>query len=46
MKAHAAADELKDAKKALSIIRCEKSEEYSFHLPIENSERTLYVFIK
>jgi len=46
MKAASASDELKDAKKALNILGSEKSAEYSFLLPIENSERTLYVFSK
>ena len=46
MKAASASDELKDAKKALTVLGSEKSAEYSFLLPIENSERTLYVFSK
>ncbi|TQR11514.1 16S rRNA (guanine(527)-N(7))-methyltransferase RsmG [Psychrobacillus soli] len=46
MKAASASDELKDAKKALNVLGSEKSAEYSFLLPIENSERTLYVFSK
>ncbi|WP_313892705.1 16S rRNA (guanine(527)-N(7))-methyltransferase RsmG [Psychrobacillus sp.] len=46
MKAASASDELKDAKKALQVLGSEKSAEYSFLLPIENSERTLYVFSK
>lgn len=46
MKAASASDELKDAMKALNVLGSEKSAEYSFHLPIENSERTLYVFSK
>ncbi|WP_019415750.1 16S rRNA (guanine(527)-N(7))-methyltransferase RsmG [Paenisporosarcina sp. TG20] len=46
MKASAAQDELLDAKKALNILGAEKSEEYSFTLPIEDSERSLFVFNK
>ncbi|MFF2754490.1 16S rRNA (guanine(527)-N(7))-methyltransferase RsmG [Psychrobacillus sp. NPDC058041] len=46
MKAASALDELKDAKKALQILGSEKNAEYSFLLPIEDSERTLYVFSK
>lgn len=46
MKAASASDELKDAKKALNVLGSEKSAEYSFLLPIEESERTLYVFSK
>ncbi|WP_391206035.1 16S rRNA (guanine(527)-N(7))-methyltransferase RsmG [Psychrobacillus sp. L4] len=46
MKAASALDELKDAKKALQILGSEKSAEYSFLLPVEDSERMLYVFSK
>lgn len=46
MKAASALDELKDAKKALQVLGAEKSAEYSFLLPVEDSERTLYVFSK
>ena len=46
MKASSASDELKDAKKALQLLGSDKSAEYTFLLPIENSERTLYVFSK
>ncbi len=46
MKAANAPDELKDAQKAINILGSEKSAEYTFLLPIENSERTLYVFSK
>ena len=46
MKAASAIDELKDAKKAIQLLGSEKSAEYSFLLPMENSERTLYVFAK
>ena len=46
MKAAAAQDELNDAKKALSILGAEKIQEYSFTLPVENSESSLFVFNK
>ncbi|TQR20024.1 16S rRNA (guanine(527)-N(7))-methyltransferase RsmG [Psychrobacillus vulpis] len=46
MKASSASDELKDAKKAIEVLGSEKSAEYSFLLPMEDSERTLYVFSK
>ena len=46
MKAAAAQDELMDAKKALTILGAEKKEEFSFLLPVENSERSLFVFNK
>lgn len=46
MKAASALDELNDAKKALQVLGAEKIAEYSFLLPIEDSERTLYVFSK
>ena len=46
MKAAAAQDELSDAKKALTILGSEKVREYSFTLPVENSERSLFVFNK
>ena len=46
MKAAAAQDELSGAKKALSILGAKKIQEYSFTLPVENSERSLFVFDK
>lgn len=46
MKATSALEELNDAKKALEILGAKKSAEYSFLLPVEDSERTLYVFSK
>ena len=46
LKAAAGADELKDAKKALQHLGASLKEEFSFLLPVENSERTLYVFDK
>ena len=44
MKAAAAQDELKDAKKALTFWVLEKMQEYSFTLPVENSERIIICF--
>lgn len=46
MKGAAADEELKDAGKALSILGATISDEYSFTLPVENSERKLFVFKK
>ena len=46
MKGAAAAEELTDAKHALLILGAHFKEEYSFTLPIENSERNLFVFDK
>ena len=46
MKGAAADDELSDAKKSLSILGAIIKEEHSFKLPIENSERNIFVFDK
>ena len=46
LKAAAGPDELKDAKKAVATLGVELKEEFSFLLPVEESERTLYVFDK
>ena len=46
MKGAAAEDELADAEKALSVLGAEIKEEYSFTLPIENSERNIFIFDK
>jgi 16S rRNA (guanine527-N7)-methyltransferase len=46
LKAAAGPDELKDAKKALTTLGVELKEEFAFTLPVEESERTLYVFDK
>lgn len=46
MKAAAAQDELLNASSALTILGAEKKDEFSFLLPIENSERSLFVFDK
>jgi 16S rRNA (guanine527-N7)-methyltransferase len=46
MKGAAADDELADAQKALSVLGASIKEEHSFTLPIENSERNIFVFDK
>lgn len=46
MKGAAAAEELADAKKAISILGAKLKEEYTFTLPMEESERNLFVFSK
>ena len=46
LKAAAGADELKDAKKAISTLGAQLKEQFAFHLPVEESERSLYVFDK
>lgn len=46
MKAAAGQDELLNASNAITILGAEKREEFSFLLPIENSERSLFVFDK
>ena len=46
MKASAAQDELSDASKAISKLGASKKEEFTFQLPVENSERSLFVFDK
>ena len=46
MKGAAAEDELVDAEKALTVLGATIKEEYSFILPIENSERNIFVFNK
>lgn len=46
LKAAAGAEELKDAKKALTTLGVKLLEEHNFLLPEENSERTLYIFDK
>ncbi|WP_394189837.1 16S rRNA (guanine(527)-N(7))-methyltransferase RsmG [Paenisporosarcina quisquiliarum] len=46
MKASAAQDELSDASKAISTLGASKKEEFTFQLPVENSERSLFVFDK
>ena len=46
MKGAAAADELADAKKAIVVLGATLKEEYTFTLPMEESERNLFVFSK
>jgi len=46
LKAAAGAEELKDAKKALTTLGVKLKEEYSFKLPVEESDRILYIFDK
>ncbi|MFJ8237517.1 16S rRNA (guanine(527)-N(7))-methyltransferase RsmG [Ureibacillus sp. NPDC094379] len=46
LKAAAGAEELKDAKKAITTLGASLKEDFSYNLPIEESERTLYVFDK
>ncbi|MFJ8264064.1 16S rRNA (guanine(527)-N(7))-methyltransferase RsmG [Rummeliibacillus sp. NPDC094406] len=46
MKAASGEEELKDSQKAISILGTKLVEKFEFSLPIENSERTIYVFEK
>lgn len=46
MKGSAAEDELTDAKKALSVLGAEIKENHAFLLPVEESERNIFVFNK
>ncbi len=46
LKAAAGAEELKDAKKAITTLGASLKEEFRFLLPVEESERSLYVFDK
>lgn len=46
MKGAAAEDELADAKKALAVLGAVFKEEHAFTLPVENSERSIFVFDK
>ena len=46
MKGAAAEDELTDAKKSLSVLGAKIKAEYSFTLPIEESERNIFIFDK
>ncbi|HWL24755.1 MAG TPA: 16S rRNA (guanine(527)-N(7))-methyltransferase RsmG [Ureibacillus sp.] len=46
LKAAAGPEELKDAKKAISTLGASLKEEFAYHLPVEESERTLYIFDK
>ncbi|ATP42313.1 16S rRNA (guanine(527)-N(7))-methyltransferase RsmG [Solibacillus sp. R5-41] len=46
LKAAAGAEEMKDAAKAISTLGAKAKEEFAFHLPVEESERSLYIFDK
>lgn len=46
LKAAAGPEELKDAKKAISTLGASLKEEFSYSLPVEESDRTLYIFDK
>lgn len=46
LKAAAGEEELKDAKKAIATLGCKLIEKFDYLLPVENSERVLYVFDK
>ena len=46
LKAAAGPEELKDAKRAISILGASLNKDFSYLLPVEESERTLYVFDK
>ncbi|MCM3387561.1 16S rRNA (guanine(527)-N(7))-methyltransferase RsmG [Ureibacillus chungkukjangi] len=46
LKAAAGPEELKDAKKAITTLGAALKEEFSYLLPVEESERTLYIFDK
>lgn len=46
MKGAAAEEELSDAKKALTLLGASLQEQFSFTLPLEESERNIFVFVK
>lgn len=46
LKVAAGPDELKDAKKAITTLGASLKEEFAYLLPVEESERTLYIFDK
>ncbi|WP_274308659.1 16S rRNA (guanine(527)-N(7))-methyltransferase RsmG [Solibacillus daqui] len=46
LKAAAGAEEMKDAAKAITTLGAKLKEEFAFLLPVEESERSLYVFDK
>lgn len=46
LKAAAADEEYQEAEKAVKILGAALKEQFDYHLPIENSERTLFVFEK
>ena len=46
LKAAAGEEELKDAQKAIATLGCKLKEQFNYLLPVEESERVLYVFDK
>lgn len=46
LKAAAGSDEMKDAANAIATLGAKLKEEFAFHLPVEESERSLYIFDK
>ncbi|MEG0385611.1 16S rRNA (guanine(527)-N(7))-methyltransferase RsmG [Solibacillus cecembensis] len=46
LKAAAGAEEMKDAAKAITTLGAKAKEEFAFLLPVEESERSLYIFDK
>ncbi|MDW0116474.1 16S rRNA (guanine(527)-N(7))-methyltransferase RsmG [Sporosarcina thermotolerans] len=46
MKGAAAEEELMDAKKALTLLGAEMLDKHSFNLPVEESERNIFIFKK
>lgn len=46
LKAAAGPEELKDSKKAITTLGASLKEDFSYQLPIEESERTIYIFDK
>lgn len=46
LKAAAGEEELQDAKKALQVLGAKLQKSFEFTLPVEDSERTLYIFDK
>ena len=46
MKAASGEDELKDAKKALSVLGVKLNKEFNFVLPVEESDRVIFTFDK
>ncbi|QTD40170.1 16S rRNA (guanine(527)-N(7))-methyltransferase RsmG [Sporosarcina sp. Te-1] len=46
MKGAAAEEELSDAEKAISVLGAKLEDKYSFSLPVEDSERNIFVFRK
>ncbi|NLY78504.1 MAG: 16S rRNA (guanine(527)-N(7))-methyltransferase RsmG [Lysinibacillus sp.] len=46
LKAAAGQEELKEAEKAIQVLGASLKEQFDYHLPIEESERTIFVFDK